>query len=143
MPQTPNGRPMPEAERATALLTGLLGSVGEGEHTLTVTVVGAARAMVQQMSFHNDSGAFTLDPNEARDVLPLLVLTSGRLGSAVMRTWRDDDTCRVLGWTLKDCTAAPLNRVEIFRAYSVDAGTGELLAPEPGVEYADAPPVHI
>jgi hypothetical protein len=52
-----------------------------------------------------------------------------------------DDTSRVLGWRLSDCTAHLLNRAEIFGAYCTDAATGEPFRPEPGAEYADAPPV--
>ncbi|MGP4001571.1 hypothetical protein [Streptomyces sp. 8N706] len=58
-----------------------------------------------------------------------------------MRTNHADDTSRVLGWRLSDCTTHPLNRAEIFSAYCTDAATGEPIPPEPGTEYADAPPV--
>ncbi|MFD5427714.1 hypothetical protein [Streptomyces sp. NPDC127084] len=128
-------------ERAAALLMGLFGAVDDGCHTLTVSVAGRARGTVAVLPFRN-VGEFTdVDTEVALDVIALLSLTSGRIGGAVLRTNHADDASRVLGWRLSDCTAHPLNRAEIFSAYCTDAATGEPIPPEPGAEYADAPPV--
>lgn len=128
-------------ERAADLLMGLFGAVGDGCHTLTVSVTGRARGAVSVLPFHNFGEYTDVDEEAALDVIALLSLTSGRIGGAVVRTNHADDTSRVLGWRLGDCTAHPLGRAEVFSAYCADAATGEPIPPEPGTEYADAPPV--
>ncbi|NWF31067.1 hypothetical protein HW130_33310 [Streptomyces sp. PKU-EA00015] len=93
------------------------------------------------LPFHN-FGEFTdVDADAVLDVIALLSLTSGRIGGAVVRTKHRDDTSRVLGWRLGDCTADPLGRAGIFTDFCTDAVTGEPIPSEPGAEYADAPPV--
>ncbi|MGW6569819.1 hypothetical protein [Streptomyces sp. NPDC054975] len=131
MPSTP--------EPAAALLMGLLRAVGDGCHTLTVSVTGCARGAVCILPFRNVGEYTGVDAAAAFDVIALLALTSGGIGGAVVRTNHADNTSRVLGWRLSDCTAHPLGRAEIFNAYCTDAAAGELIPPEPGVEYADAP----
>ncbi|MER7112535.1 hypothetical protein [Streptomyces sp. NPDC000229] len=106
-----------------------------------LSVTGRARPAAFTLPFHNFGEYTDVDPEAALDVIALLSLTSGRIGGAVVRTHHADDTSRVLGWRLRDCTAHPLGRAEIFNAYCTDATTGEPIPPEPGTQYADAPPV--
>ena len=143
MTQTLHGIPMPDAERAADLLMGLFDAVGDGCHTLTVSVAGDARSLASMVPFHNQGDATTVDEEAALHLMALLALTSGRVGGAVVRTLYGGGKSRVLGWRLSGCTAVPLGRAEIFSAYCTDAATGEPIAPESGVEYADAPPVWI
>ncbi|WP_236243618.1 hypothetical protein [Streptomyces sp. CC228A] len=104
-------------------------------------VLHRARSAERALPFHNLGDDTEVDAEAALDVIALLSLTSSRPGGAVVRTRYADDTSRVLGWRLRHCTAHPLNRAEIFDAYCTDAVTGEPIPPEPGTEYADAPPV--
>lgn len=133
---TCNLPPMPPTpERATDLLLGLFDAVGDGCHALTVSIAGG----VMTVPFHN-SGEYT-DVDVETALTAIALLSRGRIGGAVMRTHHADDTSRVLGWRLTDCTARPLNRAEIFDAYCTNPATGEPIPPESGTEYADAPVV--
>ncbi|MEU5109617.1 hypothetical protein AB0H07_46540 [Streptomyces sp. NPDC021354] len=129
-----------EPERAVDLLLGIFDAVGDGCHTLTVWVTGAARSFVSHLPFHNNGPATAVDQEQATDLMMLLALTVGRVGGVIVRTHYSGDTSRIVGWQVRDCTAVPLNRAQIFDACCTDPNGGPI-PPEPGVEYADAPSV--
>lgn len=128
------------SEQAARLLSGLIESVGEGHHALSVSVSGRARTAGMTLTFCNNGEFTDLDEDGAVEAMALLALTSGRPGGAIVRTMRGWDKYRVVGWEVTDCTATPIGRAELFNAYCTDADGGPI-PPEPGVEYADAPPL--
>ncbi|GAA0574619.1 hypothetical protein [Streptomyces mordarskii] len=131
-----------DAERATNLLISILSAVGDGCHTLTLMASGTAGSLVSVVPFHNTGDTTAIDEDEAENLMILLALTFRRTGGAIVRTHHSDHTSSVIGWNLHAGTAAPLNRAEIFDAYCRDT-TGELIGPEPGVQYLDAPPIGV
>ncbi len=53
---------------------------------------------------------------------------------------RDDgDRDRVYGWRLRGEDLDPLTAAEVFDAYCTDAESGDLVAPESGVDYCTPP----
>jgi len=56
-----------------------------------------------------------------------------------MRTTAPDKDDRVQGWRLRDERLLPLTAAEVFDAYCTDAQSGDLVAPESGVDYCAAP----
>lgn len=82
------------------------------------------------------------------------LLGQGAQLSLVLRTFGDEiafttptgvdiPVKTVRGWFVVDGHAQPCSEAEIFTAFCTDADTGEPLAPEGGVRYADAWPIEI
>ncbi|MFE6461974.1 hypothetical protein ACFVP0_31520 [Streptomyces cinereoruber] len=127
-----------EIQRATALLVSLLDAAGDGCHVL-VAAASVNEGLVANAPFHNRGEMVDLDPNDALEVMTLLILAASVGGGVVLRTNLTDGTSRVRGWRLVGFCAEPLDAAEIFTAYCTDAVTGEAIAPEPDVQYVAAP----
>ena len=81
-------------------------------------------------------------------------LAGGRSASVVLRsfTQRVSHTLPdgtevpvkvVRGWQAADHALIPLDEAQMFDAHCTDAASGEPVPPEPGVEFAPAPPVDL
>ncbi|MFJ3817839.1 hypothetical protein [Streptomyces sp. NPDC090056] len=128
-----------EVERSAALLMGFLSAVGNGCHHLVVAASANGATLPVSVPFHNDGETSELDPDDALEAMMALTLAAMVGGGAVIRTIRTDQTSEVMGWRLVEFYAKPLSASEIFAAYCTDAVTGELIAPEWGVDYMAAP----
>jgi len=56
-----------------------------------------------------------------------------------MRTSAPGTTDRVYGWRLRGEGLAPLTAGEVFDAYCTDIESGDIVSPEPGVDYTEPP----
>ncbi|MFD6115514.1 hypothetical protein ACFWG0_36265 [Streptomyces yangpuensis] len=128
-----------EVERSAALLTGFLGAMGDGCHHLAVAATANGATLAASVPFHNDGGASDLDPDDALAAMEILTLAARVGGGAVIRTYFADQTSEVRGWKLVEFYAKPCSASETFSAYCTDPETGELIPPEWGLEYVDAP----
>ncbi|WP_331731982.1 hypothetical protein OG592_40955 (plasmid) [Streptomyces avidinii] len=132
-----------EIQRAAALFMGFLNAVGDGCHHLVVAASANGGTLAIGVPFHNIGEATDLDPDDALEAMTLLTLAASVGGGAVLRTDFADGISRVRGWKLVEFYAKPLNAAEIFNAYCMDARTGEVIAPEWGVEYTTAPRLRV
>ncbi|MCX5078732.1 hypothetical protein OHA84_38110 (plasmid) [Streptomyces sp. NBC_00513] len=128
-----------EIQRASTLFVGFLNAVEDGCHHLVVAASASVGTLTIGVSFHNVGEASDLDPDAALEAMALLTLAASVGGGAVLRTDFADGTSQVRGWKLVEFYAKPLNAVEIFNVYCMDARTGEAVAPEWDVEYVTAP----
>ncbi len=130
---------------AEALFDAVMDAAGDGRHTLTISVMARGKQAAAQVAVLN-SGPFTtinvMDHSAAVALLTVAV-KGGLNGGIVLRTHTDETTTRLRGWQLTGRLARPLPEGELFAAYCTDPRTGEPVAPEPGVEYADAPALDI
>ncbi|MFJ6784566.1 hypothetical protein [Streptomyces yangpuensis] len=136
---TSHERPPYEVERSAALLMGFINAMGDGCHHLVIAASAKGGTLSISVPFHNDGETSDLDPDDALEAMMVLTLAAVVGGGAVIRTNFADQTSEVKGWKLVEFYAKPLSASEIFSAYCTDAATGELIAPEWGVEYVAAP----
>ncbi|MFD3728851.1 hypothetical protein [Streptomyces sp. NPDC058671] len=127
-----------EVQRAAALLMGFFDAVGDGCHVLVVAASANGDSLSITVPFHKDGEAADVDPDDALEAMVILTLAAIVGGGVVLRTCFADQTSEVRGWRLVEFYAKPLSASEIFSAYCTDAETGELIAPEWGLEYVDA-----
>ncbi|MFD3543159.1 hypothetical protein ACFWUQ_27190 [Streptomyces sp. NPDC058662] len=132
-----------EIQRAAALFMGFLDAAGDGCHVLVVAASANGDSLGMAVPFHSKGETTDLDPDDALEAMKILTLAASVGGGAVMRTNFADETSRVRGWKLVEFYAKPLNAAEIFNAYCMDARTGEVIAPELGVEYVAAPRLRV
>ncbi|WP_331756998.1 hypothetical protein OH782_41270 (plasmid) [Streptomyces sp. NBC_01544] len=133
-----------EGERAADLLMGIFNAVGNGQHLLTASARTPDGPMSAMAHIKNRADETEIDADEANRLLSVLTMTAGQgVGALVVRTRTGEAASRVIGWHLGDGAAAPVSRGALFDAYCTDPATGEPIPPEPGVEYADAPPVRV
>lgn len=131
-----------EGERAADLLMGIFDAVGDGQHLLTASAYTPDGPMTSMAHIENRANETEIDVDDANRLLLVLAMTAGQgVGGLVVRTRTGEATSRVMGWHLSDVAAAPVSRGALFDAYCTDPATGEPIPPEPGMEYADAPPV--
>ncbi|WP_331752927.1 hypothetical protein OG440_38820 (plasmid) [Streptomyces sp. NBC_00637] len=129
--------------RARDLLVRILDRAYPGHQQLVCSVAGMAPETLVY-SLHADT-----DPDraahvdEAEAVVFATVLAVGLAthspGGLVMRTSSTDTTDRIYGWRLRGEGLEPLTAAEAFDAYCTDIVTGELIAPESGVDYCSPP----
>ncbi|AGS68258.1 hypothetical protein [Streptomyces collinus] len=128
--------------RAADLLVRILDTAPPGDRHLVCSVSGPPDTLVSVL--HADArteGPPELDEAEALEftsVLALGLATRGP-GGLVMRISAPGTTDRVHGWRLRGGTLEPLTASEVFDAYCTDAETGEIIFPEPGVDYCSPP----
>ncbi|MCZ4098101.1 hypothetical protein [Streptomyces sp. H39-C1] len=130
-------------ENAAALLNSVFTALGDGCHTLTVSIRAHSTSddyFVTTVPFCTTGERITVDQDETDRIVTLML--AGRIGGLVVRTATDNGHARVCGWYLQDNTAVPLSRAQIFNAYCTDP-EGEPIPPEHGVEYAEAPPLNV
>ncbi|MYW47201.1 hypothetical protein [Streptomyces sp. SID161] len=128
--------------RASSLLTGILDTAPPGDRHLVCTVSGAPDTLVSVLHGDQDPhGATRLDEAEALEFTSVLALglATRSPGGLVMRTSAAGAADRVYGWRLRAGALEPLTAAEVFDAYCTDAETGDLVPPEPGVDYREPP----
>ncbi|MEV0322236.1 hypothetical protein ACIBKX_38450 [Streptomyces sp. NPDC050658] len=131
-------------DRASELLVRLLGAAGPGTRHLVCSVPAARETLLAALHVDPDgTGAAALDETEALQLTTILAVGIATHSAAglVMRTTADGRPDRVQGWRLNGERLLPLTAAEVFDAYCTDAVSGELVAPESGVDYCAAPPI--
>ncbi|MFD5790469.1 hypothetical protein ACFWH1_28085 [Streptomyces sp. NPDC127037] len=141
---TPPNPPFEHGERAVDIFGRLLNAAGPGSHHVAMAIYGAAGFTSHSLEFAQDEERIALSPAEAIDACYVLavVLSGEYTGGMVMRSQRDGKET-LCGWKFEDGETLPLNRAETFDAYCTNPETGDIIPPEPGVEYKDAPVIHI
>ncbi|WP_119288491.1 hypothetical protein [Streptomyces sp. YIM 130001] len=128
--------------RAAFLVTRLLQAAGPGVHHLVCSIAHDGYNLLAALHAEATADAqVDLDEEEAADFTTVLaagIATAGA-GGAVLRTARPGAPESVCGWRLKSDRLVPLTEAEVFDAYCTDARSGDLIAPEPGLEYRAAP----
>ncbi|CAL2063528.1 MULTISPECIES: hypothetical protein [Streptomyces] len=128
--------------RASDLVVRILDTAPPGDRHLVCTVMGAPETLVSVLHGDEDTqGATRLDEAEALEFTSVLALglATRSPGGLVLRASAPGTADRVHGWRLRAGTLEPLTAAEVFDAYCTDAESGDLIAPEPGVDYC-APP---
>ncbi|CAM5476573.1 hypothetical protein [Streptomyces fumanus] len=128
--------------RASHLLTRVLDTAPPGEHHLVCSVSATPETLVSVLHADEDTDGTThLDEAEALEFTSVLAvgLATHTPGGLVMRTSAPGTPDRVYGWRLRGHGLAPLTAGEVFDAYCTDAASGDLIAPEPGVDYCEPP----
>ncbi|MFF1699910.1 hypothetical protein ACFVXC_40805 [Streptomyces sp. NPDC058257] len=130
--------------RASDLLFQLLDSSDPGTRHLVCSVPTSPETLLAALHAAQDTdGNAVLDETEALEfttVLAVGIATHSAAGM-VMRTTADGRPDRVQGWRLHGERLLPLTAAEVFDAYCTDAVSGDLVAPESGVDYCAAPPI--
>ncbi|MGW5679232.1 hypothetical protein ACWEV4_29830 [Streptomyces sp. NPDC003860] len=122
----------------------LLDEVGEsGNYLFAISVEAIGGVILHHFDLRREGRALYVDEDESNEFAHLLaVLVSGaHSGGLVMRLDTGAEGS-VRGWRFREGDAKPLNRAEVFDAYCYTP-SGEILPPEPGVEYKDAPVIHL
>ncbi|MFD1659606.1 hypothetical protein ACFSL4_15715 [Streptomyces caeni] len=127
---------------AHRLLTRVLDTASPGHLHLVCSVSAAPQTLVAVLNADADTGGVTrLDETDALEFTTVLALgiATDCAGGLVMRTTAPGTTDRVYGWRLRRGRLEPLSAAEVFDAYCTDIESGDLVAPESGVDYC-APP---
>lgn len=127
---------------ASALLTRILATPAAGERHLVCSVATRPEPLLAVLRTDEGPGGDPLpDDTEALEFTTVLALgiATGSPGGLVVRGSTPDGPDRVHGWRLRAGGLTPLTAAEVFDAYCTDAASGDLLSPEPGVDYC-APP---
>ncbi|WP_329279616.1 hypothetical protein [Streptomyces sp. NBC_01451] len=128
--------------RASNLLVRILDTAPRGNRHLVCSVTTPAETLVAVLHADDDSeGAAELDEAEALEFTTVLALglATQSPGGLVMRTTAPGTTDRVYGWHLRGNGVEPLTAGEVFDAYCTDAESGDLISPEPDVDYCTPP----
>ncbi|MZD08843.1 hypothetical protein GTW43_27760 [Streptomyces sp. SID5785] len=127
--------------RASHLVARAVEAVGRGAHHWVGSVPsnqGTLHAVL-----HIDAtapGSADLDEVEAMELTTLLALAlAHRNAFALVARTTAGRQQRVFGWRLKDERLEPIPAARVFDAYCIDTESGDLTAPEPGVDYCTAP----
>lgn len=141
-------RPTPEdADRACDLIQRMTDTAGSGRHCATLSLVDSAAqgSLISQLAFIIDGEFIIVDKHRAMQFSYLMsVAVSGKFPCGfLIRTFAEDAHDIVRGWKFADGDPIPLTAAESLDAYCYDRETGELVGPPPGVNYADAPVIHI
>ncbi|MEV5162844.1 hypothetical protein [Streptomyces sp. NPDC053728] len=132
-----------DADRATDIFERILENAGNGTHHIVINVViDEKHQALTNLAFTQDDASLHISAYEALKFCRLLATgLSGLCGGITMRTI-SAETESVRGWKITDGDPIPLNRAEVFTAYCYNPNTGEIIAPESGVQYEDAPVIH-
>lgn len=127
---------------ASTLLTRILDTAPPGERHLVCSVSTRPETLVT--SLHAETapdGTDRFDETEALEFTTVLALgiATHSPGGLVVRVSGPEPRERVYGWRLHPDGLTPLTAAEVFDAYCTDAESGDLIAPEPGVDHC-APP---
>ncbi|MFF0553303.1 hypothetical protein ACFYUL_30580 [Streptomyces sp. NPDC004311] len=147
-------------DRAAETVRRLVAGAGPGRHHLVCSIPTEAEQLVAVLHAETtgdgtgescddgtgdgtggttDRGDATprLDAGESLDFVTVLAagLALGGPGGLVLRTTREGVGDRVHGWRLDRGRLTALPAAFVFDAYCTDADTGDLVSPEPGVEY--------
>lgn len=127
--------------RASDLLMRVLGSGPPGARHLVCSVPSDGQTLLAALHVTCDAGGRPeLDETAALEITTVLAVGIAIRGSGglVMRT-SDSTGDRVQGWRLEGERLRALTAAEVFDAYCTDALSGDLIAPESGVDYCAAP----
>ncbi|MGW2701805.1 hypothetical protein [Streptomyces sp. NPDC001340] len=128
--------------RASDLLARILDTAPPGDRHLVCSVSGPPETLVSVLhADDNTDGTTELDEAEALEFTSVLALglATDSPGGLVMRITAADTDDRVYGWRLRGGGLEPLTASEVFDAYCTDVESGDLISPEPGVDYCTAP----
>jgi hypothetical protein len=139
--------------RASNLLVRILDTAQPGNRHLVCSVTGTPETLVSVLHVDEDAqGATNLDEAELLEFTTVLALglATRSPGGLVMRTTAPGTSDRIYGWRLRGDGLEPLTAGEVFDAYCTDIESGDLIAPESGVDYCpppdlgdeEAPPAH-
>ncbi|UXY26304.1 hypothetical protein [Streptomyces sp. HUAS TT20] len=127
---------------AAELLARIIETAPPGDRHLVCSVSGPPESLAAVLHADQDTDGDThLDEAEALEFTTVLALglATHSPGGLVMRTSAPGATDRIYGWRLRGDGLAPLTAGEVFDAYCTDIESGDLIAPESGVDYC-APP---
>ncbi|MFJ8871169.1 hypothetical protein ACIRD6_36125 [Streptomyces sp. NPDC102473] len=131
-------------DRAMDLFEVLLEKAGDGVHNLTLTVQGFDGTAFAQFFFAQGQFGFSAREEQGLTFCHLLaVAVSGAHHSGLVMRSVGTETEGVCGWRFSGGDPQPLTRAEVFDAYCHNPVSGEITAPEPDVEYNDAPVIHL
>lgn len=141
----PPNPPFEHHERSIYMFQRLLEAAGAGTHHVVMILVGDAGAADNCLRFSQDEERVHITPAESVNACYMLAVaqSSEYLGGMVMRSFHPDGKESVCGWRFEDGETRPMNRAEVFDAHCSNPLTGEVTGPEPGLEYRDAPVIHI
>ncbi|MET7604018.1 hypothetical protein ABZS96_16100 [Streptomyces avermitilis] len=128
--------------RASHLLARILDTADPGHRHLVCSVSTTPEGVVAVLHADDDAdGTARLDETEALEFTTVLALgiATRSAGGLVMRTSASGRTDRVYGWRLRGEGLHPLTAGEVFDAYCTDIASGEIVAPESGVDYSEPP----
>ncbi|MFF5015577.1 hypothetical protein [Streptomyces sp. NPDC001165] len=128
--------------RASDLLARILDTAPPGDRHLVCSVSGPPETLVSVLhADENTDGTTELDEAEALEFTSVLALglATDSPGGLVMRITAADTDDRVYGWRLRGGGLEPLTASEVFEAYCTDVESGDLISPEPGVDYCTPP----
>ncbi|TGB15551.1 hypothetical protein [Streptomyces sp. MZ04] len=128
--------------RASHLVTRAIETPGPGPRHLVCSVPSGPETLLAALHVGCDSeGNPQVDETETLEFTTVLAVAIATHSSAglVMRTSADGTPDHVQGWRLHGERLLPLTAAEVFDAYCTHAVSGELIAPEPGIEYRPAP----
>ncbi|WP_030789341.1 hypothetical protein [Streptomyces sp. NRRL S-920] len=128
--------------RASELITRALDAPGPGTRHLVCSVPADAETLLAALHVEVDAdGTALLDETEALEFATVLAvgIATHRAVGMVLRSSADGARDRVQGWRMDGGLLKPLTAAEVFDAYCTDAISGDLVAPESGVDYCAAP----
>ncbi|WP_405814895.1 hypothetical protein OG241_10180 [Streptomyces sp. NBC_01390] len=128
--------------RASSLLVRIIDTAPQGNRHLVCSVTTPVETLIAVLHADDDSeGAAELDEAEALEFTTVLALglATQSPGGLVMRTTAPGDCDRIYGWRLRANGVEPLTAGEVFDAYCTDAESGDLISPEPDVDYCTPP----
>ncbi|MEV7195811.1 hypothetical protein AB0N81_28990 [Streptomyces sp. NPDC093510] len=130
--------------RASELITRALDASRPGTRHLVCSVPSHPETLLAAL--HVDvqaDGRALLDDQEALEFATVLAvgIATHRAVGMVLRSSAEGTHDRVQGWRMNGGRLHPLNAAEVFDAYCTDAISGELVAPESGVDYCAAPDI--
>jgi hypothetical protein len=128
--------------RAAHLLARILDTAPPGRHHLVCSVSTTPETLLAVLHADEEAdGSHRIDETEALEFTAVLAagLATHRPGGLVMRTTAPGVPDRVYGWRLRGDGLEPLTAGEVFDAYCTDVESGDLVAPESGVDYCVPP----
>jgi hypothetical protein len=128
--------------QAAHLVARIIDTAGPGERHLVCSVSAAAESLMAVLQAGAGvAGVADLDQSEVLEFTTVVALgiATQAPGGLVMRTSASGTTDRVYGWRLRGAGLQALTASEVFDAYCTDIESGDLVAPESGVEYCTPP----
>ncbi|MGW0210616.1 hypothetical protein ACWDZ8_34185 [Streptomyces sp. NPDC003233] len=128
--------------RASDLLVRILDTAPPRDRHLVCSVSGSPETLVSVLhGDQDDDGGIRIDEAEALEFTSVLALglATRSPGGLVLRTSAPDTPDRVYGWRLRSGGLEPLTASEVFDAYCTDIESGDLISPEPDVDYCEPP----
>ena len=128
--------------RACDLVLRVLDRAGPGTHHLVCSAATSADTLLSVLdAARDDQGRGRVDDRDLRAFATVLAVGFAvrSAGGLVVRTTDPGTRDRVYGWRLEGWYLRPLTAAEVFDAYCTDVRSGDLIAPEPGVDYVPPP----